>query len=281
MKVSPALFTTLGILILWTGLANAQNVSILSAPRDRDSNGRIVSDADPVRVAVPVAATSNLGGTDQKGVAPTIGFQIWKRDEFFLGAFFSIAAADATVKETYGGFVLDPPMQGRSFYVSGNRTWGLKKTGQKPYLLLGAGGRVGTTSANIEITPAGASAATTRGGFASFATLGFQVASPSIDVKVGDATNEFQLGVEFGPTWRLLGGDIGEDDAFRQLFLGTGRSTFRGFETTFFVRINSVQPFARFSSFGRPDNVVIRGLTGRQVVWGINVASTLFQGKKE
>jgi opacity protein-like surface antigen len=263
--------------LFWAGAARAQNVSMLSSPRETT---RGLAE-DPIRVGVPVAAAADLGGTDQQGVAPTIGFQVWKRDNFFLGAFFSIAAADSTVKEAYGSFVLNPPLQGRSFYVSGNKMWSLRRnSASSPFVLIGAGGRVGTTSSNIEFTPADASTASTRAGFGTVGGVSVQVVSPSIDLTMGETTSEFQLGVEIGPTWRLLGGDLGEDDAFRRQVLGTERSTFRGVETTFFVRINSVQPFARFSSFGRPDGVVIRGFTGRQVVWGVNVASSLFQGKK-
>src|SRR4051812_47832868 len=99
------------------------------------------------------------------------------------------------------------------------------------------------------------------------------------DLTIGDETNQFQLGFETGPSWRSLGGDVSQNDAFRQQIVGTTKSTFFAWETTFFVRVNSVQPFARFTYVARPDNIAIPGLTGNQLVWGVNVASTLFSAK--
>jgi hypothetical protein len=146
----------------------------------------------------------------------------------------------------------------------------------------GIGGRWGTTSSSFEFTPAGGTAIK-QDGFGVVGSLTAQVMTKTHYVSLGDGdeTGEFQLGIELGPTWRLLGGDLSENDSFRQQLLGTDQTTFAGFEMTFFVRLNAIQPFARFSSFGRPDDVAIPGFTGRQLVWGVNVASALFNAKAD
>ncbi|HLG57113.1 MAG TPA: hypothetical protein VI485_17360 [Vicinamibacterales bacterium] len=230
---------------------------------------------------MPVGVGADLGSGDQKGVAPALGFQLWKSDHYFIGAFFTVAATDPTVSDAYGGFVLNPPLKGRSFYVSGNYMLNNRKD-MTPPVLFGIGGRWGTTSSSFEFTPTGGTAIK-QDGFGVVASLTAQVVSKThyISLGDGDQRSEFQLGVELGPTWRLLGGDLSENDSFRSQLLGTDKSSFAGFEMTFFLRVNAVQPFARFTNFSRPDGVVVPGLTGRQVVWGINVASALFNAKTD
>jgi hypothetical protein len=262
--------------------AFAQNVSNLSSPPVTAAT-RLVEEAEnPTRIAVPVAVSSDLGGEGQRGVAPTVGFQIWRRDKFFVGSFFTLSATDPSVTEQYGAFVLNPPLKGHSFYVSGNYLHDIlkKDADGKSFLLGGVGARWGTTSASFEFTPSGGTALK-RSGFGIAAAVTAQLATRTFDVAMGDTTGEFQMGVEMGPTWRLLGGDLSQDDSFRRQVLGTDKSSFSGFEFTFFTRVNSVQPFARFSTFSRPNGTVINGFTGRQVVWGVNVASSLFQTKAE
>ena len=263
--------------------ASAQNITVVQSSAPASSNtSRVPGEVPPeAQVAVPVAASSDLGGNGQKSIAPTVGFQVWKKDRFFLGSFFSVAASDSTVSEKHGSLLLNPPMTGRSFYVAGNctlyPTW-CGKPGQvaDSAVLVGIGGRWGTTGADIQFTPTGGTA-TSRNAFATYQSVTLQVLSKTMAIELKDTTSEFQIGLEIGPTWRMLGGDFGEDDAFRKQVLGTTKSSFVGLEATFFLRLNSVQPFARFSKFGRPDGVVINGFTGRQIVWGVNVASALFQ----
>jgi hypothetical protein len=260
----------------------AQNVTLLpSKPTVNEAN----QSTNPTRIAVPVSASSDLGGADQQGVSPTLGFQLWQRDKFFIGAFFSIAATDNTVSDHYGSFVLNPPLKGNSFYVSGNYLYPLfqshkscSTTCPPSPVLVGVGGRWGTTSATFAYTPTGGTQQE-QAGFGTVASVTAQLVSKSFDAKFGDIDGEFQLGFEAGPTWRGLGGDLGQNDAFRSQVLGTTVSRFTGYEMTFFVRVNTVQPFARFSHFGQPSGVVIPGLTGNQVVWGVNVAASIFQTK--
>src|SRR5262245_15885493 len=256
--------------------AAAQNVTGISTPASRTTATGIeaISSPEP-RIAVPVGVGSDLGGGDQKGVAPAIGFQLWENDNYFIGAFFTLAATDTVVSEKYGTFVLNPPLKGRSFYVSGNYILNRKSS---PQVLFGVGGRWGTTSSSFEFTPSGGSAVK-QDGFGTVAAVTGQIMTKTHHVTVGGETSEFQLGVELGPSWRLLGGDLSENDSFRKQILGTDKSAFAGFELTFFTRLSGVQPFARFSNFGRPDGVVIAGFTGRQIVWGVNVASSLFNAK--
>lgn len=274
------LFAPIAVYILGhSATALAQNVSILpSAPITKQVTTRegatTTTTNNPTRIAVPVAASSSLGGENQQGVAPTLGFQLWQRDKFFIGAFFSISATDTTVSEHYGSFVLNPPMKGNSFYVSGNYLHPVSTTP----VLAGVGGRWGTTSTTFAFTPTGGTAQQ-QPGFGTVASVTAQLVTKSFDANFGDTAGEFQLGVEVGPTWRSLGGDVGQNDAFRTQILGTSVTRFTGFETTFFVRVNSVQPFARFSHFSQPSGVVIPGLTGSQVVWGVNVAGSVFQAK--
>src|SRR4051794_18473498 len=85
---------------MYPGVGHAQNVSVLSSAPTTNRAG--TAEIDPTRVAVPVSASSDLGGEGQRGVTPSLGFQIWQRDRFFLGAFFTIAAADNSVTESYG-----------------------------------------------------------------------------------------------------------------------------------------------------------------------------------
>ena len=260
----------------------AQNVTGISSPTTVTVTAAGVREVTPStepRIAVPVGVGSDLGSGDQKGVAPAIGFQLWKTDNYFIGAFFTIAATDTTVSEKYGSFVLNPPRTGRSFYVSGNYMFNRAHTPPEE-VLFGVGGRWGTTSSSFEFTPAGGTLIK-QDGFGTVASVTAQVMTRTHHVTIGEDTSEFQLGVEVGPTWRLLGGDLSENDAFRKQILGTDKSSFAGFEFTFFARVSGVQPFARFSNFGRPDGVVIPGFTGRQVVWGINVASSLFNAKAD
>jgi hypothetical protein len=271
------LITAVLVALAWLSAhpAQAQNVSMLQSPRTVGLDG----DGDPIRLAVPVAASSDLGGENQRGVSPTLGFQIWQRDRFFVGAFFTIATTNEAITDNYGAFLLNPPLKGHSFYISGNYlAWPSK--GSRSPLKAGVGGRWGTTSAGFEFTPP-AGTVQKLDGFGTVASITGQFVTRTFDVSLGDTTGEFQLGVETGPTWRGLGGDLGEDDALRRQILGTDRAGFWGWETTFFLRVNDIQPFARFSSFGRPDGTVIHGFTGRQVVWGVNVASTLFQTHKQ
>src|SRR4051812_28413478 len=67
--------------------AGAQNVSVLnSATRTGNLRAGETAGTQPViEVAVPVAASSDLGGEGQRGVAPTVGFQVWQKDRFFIG----------------------------------------------------------------------------------------------------------------------------------------------------------------------------------------------------
>jgi hypothetical protein len=256
----------------------AQNVTGISSPAVRKTATGIEAISSPeLRIAVPVGVGSDLGSGDQKGVAPAIGFQLWETDNYFIGAFFTLAATDTTVSEKYGGFVLNPPLKGRSFYVSGNY---ILNRASNAEVLFGIGGRWGTTSSSFEFTPAGGSLVK-QDGFGTVASVTAQVMSKTHHITVSGETSEFQLGVELGPTWRLLGGDLSENDSFRKQIIGTDKSSFAGFELTFFTRVSGVQPFARFSNFGRPDGTVIPGFTGRQVVWGINVASSLFNAKAD
>lgn len=265
--------------VLLTQELAAQNVTGISSPTVTKTGPNAFTEitSPETRIAIPVGVSSDLGSGDQKGVAPAIGFQLWKTDNYFVGAFFTIAATDTTVSEKYGSFVLNPPLKGRSFYVSGNYMF--NRTKNQP-VLFGVGGRWGTTSSSFEFTPAGGSLIK-QDGFGTTASVTAQVMTKTHHVTVSGETSEFQLGVEFGPSWRLLGGDLSENDAFRKQILGTSQSSFTGFELTFFTRVSGVQPFARFSNFARPDGVVIPGFTGRQIVWGINVASSLFNAKAD
>jgi hypothetical protein len=274
------------ILLLMPDVASAQAASLLMSPRAQGSS------EDVVRIAVPVAASANLNAGSNTGVAPMLGFQISQRDKFFLGAFFSMSATDQDVKEDFGTALLNPPFSGRSVNVEGNYLIGIlskkddkDEKGEKDDkddeddedaaspIRVGVGGRWTTTSSNFLFTPVGGTE-TSRTGFVTMLTLSAQLMTSTIPIALGDETGEFQLGFEIGPTWRLIGGDVGQDDAFRSSVLGTTKSSFAGFETTFFVRVNTVRPFVRFSNFGRPDDVVIYGFTGRQVTWGVTVAGS-------
>jgi hypothetical protein len=81
----------IGILVMFTGAllsrpAGAQNVTPISAPHEvtvSAAGARSVSKDSVARIAVPVGIGADLGSGDQKGVAPALGFQLWKTDHYF------------------------------------------------------------------------------------------------------------------------------------------------------------------------------------------------------
>lgn len=78
-----------------------------------------------VNLAVPAGATTSFGENGQASAGPRLGFQAWKPDDFFAGAFFTFDAAPKLTGDLRkaGQFVRDPPNSGSSFLVSGNRMY--------------------------------------------------------------------------------------------------------------------------------------------------------------
>ena len=73
----------LGTTLLTPARAVAQNVTGISTPHEVqvDAAGiRSVKTPTESRIAVPVGVGADLGSEDQKGVAPALGFQLWKND---------------------------------------------------------------------------------------------------------------------------------------------------------------------------------------------------------
>jgi hypothetical protein len=74
--------------------------------------------------------------------------------------------------------------------------------------------------------------------------------------------NEFQFGPEIGPTFRLIGGDLGQMSGLRQSLPGTSVTSMTGLDVT-------LRPFVRITKFSNPAGTAISGLTGGQAIFGI------------
>src|SRR5258706_15795285 len=97
-RLSQIVSVVLFVCALFSRPAGAQNVTGISAPHDvtvTSAGARTVNKTPEARIAVPVGVGADLGSGDQKGVAPALGFQLWKNDNYFIGAFFTVAATDA------------------------------------------------------------------------------------------------------------------------------------------------------------------------------------------
>jgi hypothetical protein len=245
--------------------------------------------ADTPQVTVPGSATASV--TNQSaGAGATVGVEIWKKDHSLLGVFFTFAPASTLsgAQGTFGSFLLNPPASGTSLSVVGNHFWGLNQHGQlndscqsagNCALLIGAavrGGITNTTWSTSDSTPQSAQ------GYVAYLTPAVTIASRTISYGDAAATNaaaanEVQFGLEIGPTFRIIGGDLGQMSALRQSLLGTSVTSMTGFDVTLWARLNTFRPFVRISKFSNPAGTAIPGLTGGQAIFGIDVLAALFQ----
>lgn len=242
--------------------------AIAAAAAAQEEAGEKSSD---LNLAVPAGASATTD-FETTGAGATIGFQVWKEDRYLLGAFFSYAPSKrvAGTDRDFGSFLLNPPAEGTSMSVFGNKMWSVKVP---VFSLMGASGRAGVTSTAWEADIAGTKTAVD--GFVSYFNVSYLVTTNTYHADT--AGNKYQIGFEIGPTVRILGGDLGQNTDFRKsaTVLGTDTGTFLGLDATFFVRLNAVQPYVRVSYV--KNDVTIRGLTGFQAVFGVNALSAIFQ----
>lgn len=250
-------------------IALAQNVSLLSP--------KTTEDTSQTQVAVPAGATASVNSSNADA-GPIFGFQVWNEQaQGFLGAFFtfSVPKTISGTQKDFGNFLLDPPSGGTSFYISGSKALTQLRWGG----LLGVAGRAGVTSATWEASPNGTDAS--ESAFVAYANPNVLLASKTFQTNADPKStpNEYQVGLETGPSWRFVGGNVALDDAFRASpeVLGTRDKRMFGWETTVFVRLNAFQPYVRFSYFKRRSDGDVLGLTGFQAVFNVNVLSAIFQ----
>lgn len=111
-------------------LLELANALATATPAQRDALARELAKLSTttetgtaVNLAVPAGATAAVGEDGKASAGPRLGFQAWKPDDFFAGAFFTFDTAptlNGDVRKA-GQFVRDPPNTGSSFLVSGNR----------------------------------------------------------------------------------------------------------------------------------------------------------------
>jgi hypothetical protein len=250
------------------------------------STQSLVPTTDDQSLFLDIPAGANAATGDSGGGAGTFGIQLFRRDRLLLSASASIGV-EQTVTKDFAASVLNPSPQGSSFQISGNYLWPLPHKGPKAILLVGLGGKAILTRSKWAEFPATDDSRTVGGLFTSltpiivFATRTLEGATPQPPPGGGtpEPPDEYQFSLEIGPTWRSIGGDLGQNDPFRRTFLATDSKSFTGFSFTFAFRINSWQPFAAVTWFRKPNNTHIGGLTGTQALIGINVISKLHRSR--
>lgn len=268
-----------------------------------------------VNLAIPAGATASVGEDGEPAGGARIGFQTWKSDDFFAGAFFTFDAAPALNGDLRkaGQFLRDPPNAGTSLFVTGNRMFKAYRCGKitpvrwdtdevpdnpcetsrgdkRDAVIIGLSFRAGATSTTLQHKLSTAAAGEgedapepeveSREASILHATLSLLLTSRTFR---SDDGGEYQFGLELGGTARRIGGDAAYDSDFlaQPDVFGHASTSFIGFDATFFARMNGFQPFVRITHIPKRDGKHVPGLTGVQASFGINVSSSLFQTTKE
>lgn len=257
-----------------------------------------------VNLAVPAGVLASLAEDGQPGAGARLGLQAWKLDDFFAGAFFTFDSAPTLGGDVRkaGQFLRDPPGAGTSLVLSGNRMFlsyrcgrirrirparngdNCKGSGGRDALIFGVAIRAGATSATFQHTVSGEGEddTTTESREATLLHVTPLLLMTSRTFRDSE-DGEFQFGLEVGRMYRWVRGDAGQDPEFlaRPEVLGHAATSVSGEEATFFVRLNSFQPFVRLTRVGLVDGRHVPGLTGWQTSVGVSVQSSLFQTAKE
>lgn len=254
---------------------------------------RLRADDPPVSLAVPAGATAAVGEDKSATAGPVLGFQAWRPDDFFAGAFFTF---DTPARLNGDGrraneFLRNPPATGTSFYASASKiVWAINRNsvvgpitrrladdGQQ-VAYLGFATRMGVTNATLERKVGDEVVA--KEAFIFHFTPALLVTSRTFREASG---GEYQFGAELGLASRLIGGDAAQDKDFLSApdVLGTATKRHLGFDGTLFVRLNAFQPFVRVTYFGKDSGAHQAAFSGVQATFGINVQSSLFQTAKE
>lgn len=250
-------------------------------------------DEEPISLAVPAGATAAVGDDKTAAGGPVFGFQAWRPDDFFAGAFFTFdtaATLDGDARKA-GEFLRNPPAQGTSFYASASKMfWAFNRTtlphrwsraqAHRGDQLVFVGGalRVGVTNATLQRKEG--EDIISKEAFVFHITPAVLLTSRTFK---GENNGEYQFGMELGTTARWVGGDAAQDAEFRAQpdIFGHDDTKFVGFEGTIFVRLNAFQPFVRITRFTKRDGAHVPALTGAQAYFGVNVLSALFQTTQE
>ena len=245
---------------------------------------------DPAKtqLAIPGGAGAVVSSSGTAAAGPLIGFQVWQPDRFLVSSFFTFSPPQnlSGTQHDFGSFLLNPPGQGTSFSFAGNKVIPICN-GSKilscdradGVFFVGVAGRAGLSSTNWQ-TGSDSTAQSAQGTVA-YLTPSFLLTSKTYsftDSEGGDK-NEYQFGFSAGEGLRYITGDLGQsqNDALRKQLLGTTKKNFHGLELEFFVRMNSFKPYFRYSRFLLPNGVSVQGLSNGQVVFGVDVLSSIFQ----
>lgn len=238
-------------------------------------------DPEPTVISIPVggSVTAPSSTTSQTGGSGTLGLQVAKQDQFFGAIFFSFGAAQTVSGEqsVFGAALLDPSTQGKSFYATGNRVVReLPGAGG----LISISGRVGATWTTWQTT-ANNSTQSIDGALFFLAAGGQWSTHTHTWGNAGDPahTNHYKIALDGSLAVRSMVNALGQSNAsaFRTTAIGVADTSFVGFEGTFILTLNDVQPFVRFSHFGAANP--IDGFTGNQIVLGVNAVTPIFQSK--
>lgn len=251
---------------------------------------RALADPEPsVSLAVPAGATAALSRDETAAAGPVMGFQAWRPDDFFAGAFFTF---DTPARLNGDGrraneFLRNPPATGTSFYASASKIVGAinrdsvvgyvtRRTADdgQQVAYFGFALRMGATNATLE-RQAGDEVIAKEAFIFHFTPALLLTSRTFRDVSGG----EYQFGVELGLAGRVIGGDAAHDKAFLSApdVLGSDDRRRFGFDGTLFVRLNAFQPFVRMTYFDKSNDAHQAAFSGFQATFGINVQSSLFQ----
>lgn len=152
-------------------------------------------------------------------------------------------------------------------------------------LIMGLSARVGASTTTLQHKPAASESGEPADPVAREASIfhaTFSILLTSRTFKTEDG-GEYQFGLEFGKTFRRIGGDASADAKFlsKPDVFGHPRTNLGGIDATFFARLNGFQPFVRVAQLSRGGGPHVAGLTGVQASIGVNVLSSLFQTTKE
>lgn len=221
------------------------------------------------QVAVLGGASAGTGLSQTAATAAAIfGFQVWESN-YHVAAKFNLGDPDVITadQEKVGAYLLNPGFSGLGFNGGGNIYLTTKDKAIRP----GLGLRVGLSRSDWEDVQQ----AKKVGGFVAYVVPTAQIISGDL-VASG---NTYTLGFEIGWGWRFIGGDLLQDDEFRTSVLGTSDSSFSGLEATFFVRMSNLSPYVRLTKYS--SDVHIRGFSGYQAIFGLDVMGTIFHGQTE
>lgn len=280
------MFLLLSLLTIFTGFSFSQNVNLFTVDSEKkdepkldlkDLKKAIASDGDQpankeTKISFPVGVTAGL--KTNKSDEPVnrgaiVGLQLGIKDNYFISALFNYSGSKKIAGEqsSFGAFLLNPSSEGSSFTFSGNKLWTIKDS----KILLGLSVRTGVSFTDWEVT--NSEGTETHNG-----SLFYSVPSVILVTKTnGKSESKFQFGLEVGLGFRKIMGDLSQADEFisKDEVLGVSRTSFIGFEATFFLKLNDVRPFLRITIY--PEKYGIKGFSGWQAYLGFDLLSPLFK----